>query len=157
MSYEHHRLEEFETNPEKPGRRWELSPQLGIQAYNFNVAVLEPGAALSESGYHCHEDQREFFYLVDGRCQVEVEDGAFRLREDEVAHFDAGVVHLLHNPFDEPAKVVAVGSPPDGRYPVHQVESAEAFLRERYGSATPEPIDEDDATEPGVGDDATEP
>jgi uncharacterized cupin superfamily protein len=157
MSYEHHHLEEFETNAEKPGRRWELSPQLGIEAYNFNVAVLEPGQALSESGYHYHEDQREFFYVVDGRCQLEVEDGAVRLREDEVAHFDAGVVHLLHNPFDEPAKVVAIGSPPDGRYPVHQVESAESLLRERYGSTTPAPVGEGDTTEPGVGDDATEP
>jgi mannose-6-phosphate isomerase-like protein (cupin superfamily) len=140
--YEHHPLDDFETNPDKPGRRWELSPQLGIGDYNVNVAMLERGEALSENGYHYHENQREFFYLVDGRCQVEVEDDAFRLREDEVVLFEEGVVHLLHNPFDEPAKLVAIGSPPEGRYPVEQVEPAETLLQERYGSATPSPVDE---------------
>ena len=138
--YDHHAIDDFATNPDKPGRRWELSPQLGIHAYNFNIAVLERGDALSQNGYHYHENQQEFFYVVDGRCQVEVEDGAFRLREDEVARFDEGIVHLVHNPFEEPAKLVAVGSPPDGRYPVHQVEPAAKLLSARYGSATPEPV-----------------
>lgn len=142
MDYEHYPLDEFETNPDKPGRRWELSPQIGIDDYNFNVAVLERGESLSENGYHYHENQREFFYLVDGQCQVEVEDGSFRLREDDVVLFEKGVEHLLHNPFDEPTKVVAIGSPPDGRYPVEQVEPAETLLQERYGSATPDPINE---------------
>lgn len=148
MGYEHHPLDDFETVPDKPGRRWELSPRLGIDDYNVNVAVLERGETLSENGYHYHENQREFFYLAEGQCQVEVEDGSVRLREDGVVHFDAGVVHLLHNPFDEPAKVVAIGSPPDGRYPVQQVEPAKTLLRERYGLATPDPVDESDTTDP---------
>ena len=137
--YDHHRVEAFETNPDKPGQRWELSPPLGIDDCNINVAVLDHGEALSANGYHYHEDQEEFFYVVDGRCQVEVESGSFLLRPDEVVRFDEGVVHLLHNPFELPAKVIGIGSPPDGRYPVHQVESAAALLTKRYGSATPEP------------------
>jgi uncharacterized cupin superfamily protein len=137
--YDHHSLDDFEARPEKPGRRWELSPALGLDGYNFNVAVLAGGEALSENGYHYHENQQEFVYAVDGRCQVEVEDGSFRLRPDDVVRFDAGVVHLIHNPFETPAKLVAVGSPPDGRYPVHQVESAATLLTERYGTATPDP------------------
>jgi len=142
--YDHHAIADFETNPEKPGQRWELSPQLGIEDYNFNIAVLERSEVLSQSGYHYHEDQREFFYLVHGRCQVEVEDGAFRLREDEVVRFDAGVPHLLHNPFDSRAKLVAIGNPPEDRYPVHEVEPAEEFLTERYGSASPNPLTDED-------------
>jgi mannose-6-phosphate isomerase-like protein (cupin superfamily) len=138
--YDHRSIDDFETNPDKPGRRWELSPSLGLDGYNFNVAVIEGGEPLSESGYHYHENQQEFFYVVDGRCQVEVEDGAFRLRADEVVRFDEGVVHLLHNPFEAPAKLVAVGSPSDGRYPVHQVAPAAELLRERYGTATPDPV-----------------
>lgn len=143
--YDHHAIDDFETNPEKPGRRWELSPQLGIDDYNFNVAVLERGEPLSQNGYHYHENQQEFFYVVDGRCQVEVENGAFRLREDEIVRFDEGVVHLLHNPFDEPAKLVAIGNPPEGRYPVQQVEPAAELLTERYGSATPNPVADEDS------------
>jgi hypothetical protein len=45
--YEHRSLDELETNPEKPGRRWELSAQLGIEGYNVNVAVVAPGERLS--------------------------------------------------------------------------------------------------------------
>lgn len=131
--YEHRSLDELEPNPEKPGRRWELSPVLGIDEYNVNVAVLEPNERLSQNAYHYHENQREFFYVADGRCRVEVDDGSFDATEDEVVFFEAGVAHLIHNPFDAPCKLVAIGSPPDGRYPVHQVQSYEDLLAERYG------------------------
>lgn len=138
--YVHLALDDVATNPDKPGQRWELSPALGLEGYNLNVAVIERGEVLSESGYHYHENQQEFVYVVEGRCQLEVEDGPVRLRPDDVVRFDEGTVHLIHNPFEAPAKLVAVGSPPDGRYPVHQVESAMDLLTERYGTATPEPI-----------------
>jgi len=133
-------VESFATNPDKPGRRWELSPQLGIDAYNLNVAVLEPGEVLSESGYHYHPNQREFFYVVRGRCQVEVEDDAFRLQENEVVRFETGVVHLVHNTFDDPCRLIAIGSPPEGRRPVHQVAPAADLLEDRYGSPDPDPV-----------------
>jgi uncharacterized cupin superfamily protein len=143
--YHHGPLDDFETNPEKPGRRWELSPALGIEAYNFNVAVLDPGDPLSQNGYHFHESQAELFYVVDGRCRAEVEDGGFTLETDDVINFEAGVEHLLHNPFDEPCKLVAIGSPPEGRYPVHQVTPAAELLARRYGDTSPaaERIDDD--------------
>lgn len=130
--YERAALADLETNPEKPGERWELSPVLDIPEYNYNVAVIGPGTRLSQNAYHRHENQREFFHVVDGRCRVEVEDGSFDLAVDEVVRFDPGVPHLLHNPYDDPCKVVAVGSPPDGRYPVEQVQSYEELLAERY-------------------------
>ncbi|MFB6149999.1 MAG: cupin domain-containing protein [Halobacteriales archaeon] len=135
--YEHHRLAELETNPEKPTQRWEISPQLELSGYNFNVAIIEPGERLSQNAYHYHENQEEFFYIIEGRCRAEVADGAFDLESDEVAVFRQGVPHLLHNPFETPCKLVAVGSPPDGRYPVEQVQSYEALLRERYGETGP--------------------
>jgi len=146
--YHHGALDDFETNPEKPGRRWELSSPLGIDAYNFNVAVLAPGDPLSQNGYHYHESQAELFYVVENRCRVEVEDGGFTLDTDDIVHFETGVTHLLHNPFDEPCKVVAVGSPPEGRYPVHQVASAAELLDRRYGDPSPsaERIDDTEPT-----------
>jgi len=141
-------LADFETNPEKPGRRWELSPELGIDAYNFNVAVLDPGDPLSQNGYHYHESQAELFYVVDGQCRVEVEDGGFTLEADDVVYFEDGVVHLLHNPFDGPCKLVAIGSPPEGRYPVHQVMPAAELLDSRYGDPSPSADRIDDDTRP---------
>ena len=131
--YAHRPLSSFDANPEKPGRRWELSPALGVEGFNFNVAVLEPGERLSQNAYHYHENQTEFFYVVEGRCRVEVEDGSFDCGADEVVSFEKGVVHLLHNPFEEPCKVVAVGHPPEGRHPVERVQGFEELLTERYG------------------------
>lgn len=142
-------IDEFDPQPEKPGRRWELSDPLGIEAYNFNVAMLAPGEVMSQSGYHYHESQAEFFYVADGQCRVEVEDGGFMLETDAVVRFDAGVTHLLHNPFDRPCKLVAIGDPPDGRYPVHEVATARDLLTERYGDPSPsaELFDTDDRSD----------
>ena len=131
--YEHRSLSELEPNPEKPGRRWELSPALGVEDYNLNVAVLEPGERLSRNAYHNHENQEEVYYVVAGRCRVEAEDGSFDAGTDDAVRFEAGVNHLFHNPFDEACKLVAIGSPPEGRYPVHRVQGYEELLAERYG------------------------
>lgn len=132
MAYEHRSLGEFDPNPEKPGRRWELSPELGIEAYNLNIAVLEPDERLSQNAYHYHENQRELYYTVSGHYRIETDDGSFDVTEDEVAVFEPGVNHLVHNPFDESCKLIAIGDPPDGRYPVHQVQSFDDLLTERY-------------------------
>lgn len=129
--YIHRSLTELEPHPEKPGRRWEVSPQLGLDGYNFNIAVLEPGERLSQNAYHYHENQEEFFYVTRGRCRAEVETGSFDVEEDDVVVFREGTTHLLHNPFDEPCKLVAIGHPPDGRYPVTEVQEFEELLAER--------------------------
>lgn len=121
-----------DTNEDKPGTRWELSPELGIEGYNYNVAILAPDERLSENAYHYHENQAELFHVLERRCRVETERDSFDLEADELVHFEPGVTHLLHNPFDEPCKLVAVGSPADGRYPVHQVQGYEELLAERY-------------------------
>lgn len=131
-SYVRADLVDLETNPEKPGRRWEVSPQLGIGDYNFNVAIVEPGERLSQSGYHYHESQTEFFYVVSGRCRVETEDGSFDMGADGMVLFPRAAVHLLHNPFDGPCKLIAIGSPPAGRRPSHRVQSYQDLLAERY-------------------------
>lgn len=130
--YERAALADVARNPEKPSDRWELSPALDLAGYNFNVAVLAPGERLSRTAYHRHPDQEEFFYVLEGVCRVEVEDGSFDLGPDEMVVFRPGVVHLLHNPHAEPAKLVAVGAPPEGRHPVEQVQSYESLLAERY-------------------------
>ena len=129
--YSRSTLDDHLRNTEKPGRRWEVSPGLGIEGFNYNVATLAAGERLSQNAYHYHENQAELFHVIEGRCRVEVEDGSFDLGAHEVIHFEAGVVHLLHNPFETPCRIVAVGHPPEGRYPVHQIQSFEDLLAER--------------------------
>jgi uncharacterized cupin superfamily protein len=133
--YTHVSLDELETHPEKPGRRWELSPLLEIEDFNLNVAMLDPGERLSQTHFHFHHGQRELFYVAEGRCRAEVEDGGFDLETDDVVAFATGEegVHVLHNPFEEACKLVAIGWPPADRYPVTKVELTEDLLRRRYG------------------------
>lgn len=120
---------------EKPGTRWELSPQLDVDAFNINVAVLEPGKRLSQSHFHYHEEQSELVYVAAGRCRVEVADDRFVAEENDVARFDAGPagVHLVYNPFEEPCRLVAIGWPPEGRHPVETVSTIDELLAERSG------------------------
>lgn len=124
--WKHVSLDDLETNPEKPGRRWEASPAFGIDAFNFNVAVLESDERLSQNHFHYHENQKELFYVVSGACRVETRDEGFTADEDEIIAFREGPAgaHLVHNPFEEPCKLVAIGWPQDGRYPVRQLETA---------------------------------
>lgn len=133
--YTHISLSDRETHPEKPGRRWELSPQLGIEDFNLNVAIIEPGERMSQTHHHFHHHQRELFYVARGRCRAEAAEEGFDLETDDVVVFDAGEdgVHVLHNPFDDPCTLVAIGWPPDGRYPVTKVELLETLLERRYG------------------------
>ncbi|WP_137285711.1 cupin domain-containing protein [Halorussus salinisoli] len=138
-------LDDTDSNREKPGTRWEVSPKLDIDAYNYNIAVLEPSERLSANAYHYHEEQAELFHVVEQRCRVETDGDSFDLTADELVYFQPGVPHLLHNPFEKSCKLIGVGSPPEGRYPVHQVESYEDLLAERYPNGeTTEPSTEVD-------------
>jgi mannose-6-phosphate isomerase-like protein (cupin superfamily) len=130
--YIHRSLDELESNPEKPGERWEVSPTLGIESYNFNIAVLKTGERLSQNAYHYHENQEEFYHVIAGCCRVEVDRNSFDMNQDDVLVIEPGVNHLLHNPFESACKLIAIGAPPEGRYPVHQVQSFEQLRRERY-------------------------
>ncbi len=130
--YERARLEALDTNPEKPSRRWEISKQLGIEGYHFNVAVLDPGEPMAQSGLHYHTDQEEFFYVIEGRCRVELVDEAFDLAADEMVVFHPGTAQLIHNPFETPCKLIAIGYPPEGHETVEAVESTAELLAERY-------------------------
>lgn len=133
--YTHVSLDEEETHPEKPGRRWELSPRLGIEDFNLNVAIIEPGERLSQTHFHFHHDQHELFYIAAGRCRGEAVDDGFDLETNDVVVFEGGEegAHVLHNPFEEPCTIVAIGWPPEDRYPVTKVEVLEELLEERYG------------------------
>lgn len=130
--YDHRSLDDLETHPHKPGERWAVSSALEIDDYNLNVAVLEKDDPLSQTHYHAHENQEEFYYIIDGRCRVEVEGDSFDATEDDILLFREEERHLLHNPYDEPCKLVAIGSPPEGRYPVTMYDNFDNILADRY-------------------------
>lgn len=129
----HVRPGETSSRDDKPGERFELADELGIDPFNLNVATLEPGERLSQNHFHYHENQEELVYVASGRCRVEVDDDRFVAEPDDVVRFDAGRegAHLIHNPFDEPVRLLALGWPPEGRKPVRQVKSIDELLAER--------------------------
>lgn len=131
--YEHVSLPDLDPHPDKPGRRWELSPRFGVEGCNVNVAVLDPGERLSQSHYHYHEHQRELLYVAAGRCRVEVPDGRVDLETDDVLALEAGPggAHVAYNHTEAPCKLVALGWPQDERYPVVKVETLDALLADR--------------------------
>jgi len=131
--YDRRSIPELEAREDRPARRFDVSSALGIEGYNLNVAFLDPGERLALSGLHYHEDQEEFFYVAAGRCRVELEEGSFDLETDGMVRFDPGTAQFVHNPSDEPAKVIAIGHPPDAHRPAHQVQSSEELFEERYG------------------------
>lgn len=132
VDYRRSSLDDIEPVPDKPGKRYEVSPALELSGYNFNVVKLAGGERLPESGLHYHEAQEEFFYLASGRCRVEVEHGSFDLDEDGMAVFPAGVAQCVHNPFDEPCKLIAIGYPPEGHETGRQVQPWTDLLADRY-------------------------
>lgn len=124
------RSAETNSQDDKPSLRWELSPELDIDTFNFNVAVLETDERLSQNHFHYHENQEELIYIAAGRCQVEVTHDQVVLEQDDVIRFDKGKAgaHLAHNPFDEPCRIVAIGWPPEGRYPVEQMKRHDELM-----------------------------
>lgn len=141
-SYRHLRIADIETNDAKPSDRWELSPALDITAYNFNIAHLRPNERLSQTAYHAHQNQTEFFYCISGKCRVETPDASFDLLADECVLFEPGTPHLLHTLANTTCKLVAIGHPPDGRRPVRMVKSHAELLDERYPDNTSSHQDE---------------
>jgi len=130
-------LTALEPNPDKPGTRLALSPALGIEAFNLNVATLGTDERLSENHFHYHETQQELFLVVEGRCRVETDQEAFEMGPEEAVAFDAGRAgaHVIHNPFDAPCRLVAIGWPQDGRYPVHQLLTVDELRESRDDAA----------------------
>lgn len=131
-AYERVALADLEPNPAKPSDRWEVSRALDLAGYHLNVAVVAPGERLSRTAYHRHPDQEECYYIVDGVGRVEVEDGSFDLGPEEACVFRPAAPHLLHNPYDAPVTLLALGAPPEAHHPVEQVQTFEALLAERY-------------------------
>jgi mannose-6-phosphate isomerase-like protein (cupin superfamily) len=130
-AYERTALTELTPTPEKPAERFEITAALGLSGYNFNVAVLDAGERLPQSGLHYHDAQEEFFYVVDGRCRVELADESVDLDRDEMIVIRPGTAQMIHNPFGEQCKLIAIGYPPEGHATAEIVKPAEEVLAER--------------------------
>lgn len=83
-----------------------------LQAQHLSIVLLRLGPGQSGT-HHRHASAEELHFLLEGRCQVMVEDEVFEARK-----FDAVLVppesnRSLHNHTDEDCWWLVVAAPPD--------------------------------------------
>ena len=69
------------------------------------TAVIEPG---SEMGYHVHENEMEFFYMLEGAMEVFDGKATFVAYPGDTVVTGQGEGHSLRAYGDQPAKYLAV-------------------------------------------------
>ena len=89
-----------------------LSGALGTTDLALNYYELAPGDAFG-FGYHCHPDQEEVFYVLEGTATFETEDGDVAVSAGEAVRFGPGEWQLGHNGGDERVVTLAMGAPRD--------------------------------------------
>lgn len=81
--------------------------QLGVRVYE-----LAPG---EQSGlrYHYHDEQVEFFYVLEGTLHVETPGREYVVERDQALFVDPGSPQRAFNPRDAdmPVRLLAVGAP----------------------------------------------
>jgi cytidyltransferase-like protein len=64
-----------------------------------------PGQSLSMQR---HEHRSEVWYVSSGQGKVELADKVVDLKFQDIIHIPQGAWHRLHNPYDEPVKIVEI-------------------------------------------------
>lgn len=82
----------------------------GCTQIGFNLMELPPGK--QSCPFHWHQREEEHFYVLAGRCVLRSGDARHEMGPGDYVGFPAGtgVAHAFENPFDEPCRLVAVGS-----------------------------------------------
>jgi mannose-6-phosphate isomerase-like protein (cupin superfamily) len=63
-----------------------------------NDCVVRLGIIHGEFHWHKHEEEDEFFYVIDGRLMIDLEDNAFELGPNQGFTVPRGVVHRTRAP-----------------------------------------------------------
>lgn len=82
----------------------------GASQIGVNLVELAPGRQSCPLHYHLREE--EHFYVLGGRCVLRVDDARHPMGPGDYVCFPAGtrVAHCFENPYDEPCKLLAIGS-----------------------------------------------
>lgn len=81
-----------------------------VGAQNFEL-ILGNIAPEGEAQPHYHEQSEQSFYLLEGRCEVEVDGEVVEMKPGEAAFFAAGRKHRI-TPIGGPMKVLVIYAPP---------------------------------------------
>jgi mannose-6-phosphate isomerase-like protein (cupin superfamily) len=111
----------------KPGRIRTLlaSEELsGTQALLCGRMEYLPGA---KSPYHYHVGCEHFFYIVDGKGKLRLEDREVDLEKDVLVFIPEGEKHQLLNPYDQPLTMLELQVP--GKFKTEILEGNADDLR----------------------------
>lgn len=83
----------------------------GAAQIGFNLVELPPKKQSCPFHYHVREE--EHFYVLAGRCVLRSGEERFEMGPGDYACFPAGtgVGHATLNPYDEPCRMLVVGTP----------------------------------------------
>jgi quercetin dioxygenase-like cupin family protein len=102
------------------------SPADGAERIMTVEATFLPGKA---HAFHCHPNQEEVIYVLEGELEQWVEDERRTLRAGDVVIIPAAVVHASYNVSAVPARIIAALSPCVGEagYEVEELADQEPW------------------------------
>jgi uncharacterized cupin superfamily protein len=82
----------------------------GATQIGVNIVELAPGR--QNCPLHWHLREEEHFYVLSGRCVLRTDDARHTMGPGDYVCFPAGtrIAHAFENPYDEPCRVMAIGS-----------------------------------------------
>jgi uncharacterized cupin superfamily protein len=118
-----------------------------------NLDEIAPGK--QSCPFHYHQREEEHFFVLSGRCILRSGTERYEMGPSDYVCFPAGtaVAHCFENPFDEPCRVLAIGTrdpnevavyPDSGKALVHALRSIlplpEQSLDYWHGERADEPL-----------------
>jgi mannose-6-phosphate isomerase-like protein (cupin superfamily) len=82
-----------------------------VRAAAFSIIAERMGPGTSEVR-HWHARARQFFYVVDGALELEVEGNVHQLKRGMGLEIPPGLAHQARNVGNTPAEFLVVSSPP---------------------------------------------
>lgn len=87
-----------------------MSPDThGVRGLSIGMVIIPPG---SMSDRHSHEENEEYWIVVDGYGEIEVSGEKAKLEPGVIVYAPPGKSHQLFNPFHEPLKAYYIFTPP---------------------------------------------
>ena len=108
-----------------------IGDAVGLTQFGVNITRIKAGSASALR--HCHEQEDEFIYMLDGELVLQENDGETVLKPGDAAGFKAGsgVAHCLVNRTGRDAIYLEVGTRADSER-VHYPDVD--FMMERDGT-----------------------
>ncbi|WP_435333363.1 cupin domain-containing protein [Haloarchaeobius sp. TZWWS8] len=96
---------------EEWGGMWFLRDALEAEQLGITILEMEPGCK-GKAHDHSGDGQEEVCVVVAGKVDVELPDETVTIETDQAIRISADQRRQLHNPYDEPAKLVLAGAGP---------------------------------------------